>query len=121
MEKKLYNIIKENYKSSEELLLALFYIRKNLYLRMLVSNNNIKSEDEDENDSKSYIELINGVEIILTNVQKLYKDNCFEYIINLVANMTYNIFKNNNIVKKAINDNKFLISCDKDNIKGEEH
>jgi hypothetical protein len=118
MEEKLNDIIKENYKSSEELLLALFYIRKNLYLKILISNNNIKSEDD--YDSKSYIEIINGIELILITVQKIYKDNSYEYIINLVANMTYNIFYNNNIVKNAIKKNKFLISCEKDNIYSEQ-
>lgn len=121
MEQKLYDIIKDNYKNSDELLLALFYIRKNLYLKILMSNNNIKSEDD--YDSNSYIGILNGVELILITVQKLYKDNSYEYIINLVANMTYNIFYNNNIVKTAMNDNKFLISCDKENknIKGEQY
>ena len=85
---------------------------------MLISNNNIKSEDE--NDSKSYIEIINGVELILITIQKLYKDNSYEYIINLVANMTYNIFYNNKIVKNAMKKNKFLISCDKDIIYSEQ-
>ena len=78
----------------------------------------IKSEED--NDSKSYIEIINGVELILITIQKLYKDNSYEYIINLVANMTYNIFYNNKIVKNAMKRNKFLISCDKDIINSEQ-
>jgi hypothetical protein len=119
MEQKIYDIIKENYKNSEELLLSLFYMRKNLYLKILISNNNIKSEDD--YDSKSYIEIINGIELMLISIKKLYKDNSYEYIINLVANMTYKLFNNNSIVKNAINDNKFLISCDKVNIKSEQN
>ena len=34
--------------------------------------------------------------------------------------MTYNILKGNEIVKAAIKRRKFLISCEEDNIKGEE-
>jgi hypothetical protein len=117
MEQKLYEIIKKNYKNSEELILELFYIRKNLYLKILLSNMNVKSEDYNEN--KFYIEIINGVELLLMTIQKLYKDNSYEYIINLVANMSYKIFYNNNIVKNAMNNNKFLILYDKENINDE--
>jgi hypothetical protein len=112
IEQQIYNILKDNYKNSEELLLALFYIRKNLYLKILMSNNNIKSEDD--YDNSSYIEILNGVELLLVTVQKLYKENNFEYIINLVANMANNIFYNNKIVMSAIKNNKFLISFDKE-------
>jgi hypothetical protein len=118
-EEQIYNILKDNYKNSEELLLELFYIRKNLYLKILISNNNIKSEED--YDNSSYIEILNGVELLLVKIQKLYKENNFEYIINKVANMVNNLFYNNEIVISAIKNNKFLISFDKEinNIKGE--
>lgn len=119
LEEQIYNILKDNYKNSEELLLELFYIRKNLYLKILISNNNIKSEEDYDNNS--YIEILNGIELLIVAIQKLYKKNNFEYIINIVANMVNNLFYNNNIVLSAIKNNKFLISFDKEinNIKGE--
>jgi hypothetical protein len=119
LEEQTYNILKDNYKNSEELLLELFYIRKNLYLKILTSNNNISSEED--YDNSSYIEILNGVELLLVTIQKSYKENNFEYIINKVANMVDNLFYNNKIVISAIKNNKFLISFDKEikNIKGE--
>jgi len=110
MEIKIYNIIKNNFKNSQELLLKLFYIRKILYLKILVSNNYIKSEDD--YDIYSYIEILRCVELILTKIQKLYKENNYEFIVNLVSNMIYNILNKNSIVIEATNKDIFLISCD---------
>jgi hypothetical protein len=119
IEQKTYNILKKDYKNSEELLMALFHIRKNLYLKILISNNNINSEED--YDNSSYIEILNGVELMLSTVQKLYKNNDYEYIMQLVANMTYKIFNNNKIILSSLNNNKFLVSFNKEikNIKGE--
>ncbi len=109
-EKKNYNIIKNNFKNAQELILKLFYIRKILYLKILVSNNHIKSEDD--YDIYFYIEILRCVELILTKIQNLYKENDYEYIVNIVSNIINNILSKNTIVQDAINKDIFLINCD---------
>ncbi len=113
-EKKNYNIIKNNFKNAQELILKLFYIRKILYLKILVSNNHIKSEDD--YDIYFYIEILRCVELILTKIQNLYKENDYEYIVNIVSNIINNILSKNTIVQDAINKDIFLINCDNEYI-----
>jgi hypothetical protein len=113
-EKKNYNIIKNNFKNSQELIFKLFQIRKILYLKILVSNNNIKSEDD--YDIYFYIEILRCVELILTKIQNFYKENNFEYIVNIVSNMINNILSKNSIVLDSTNKDIFLISCDNEYI-----
>jgi len=111
---KNYNIIKNNFKNAQELILKLFHIRKILYLKILVSNNHIKSEDD--NNIYFYIQILRCVELILTKIQNLYKENDYEYIVNIVSNIINNILSKNTIVQDAINKNIFLINCDNEYI-----
>jgi hypothetical protein len=113
-EKKNYNIIKNNFKNSQELIFKLFQIRKILYLKILVSNNHIKSEDD--YDIYFYIEILRCVELILTKIQNLYKEYDYEYIVNIVSNMINNILSKNSIVLDSTNKDIFLIKCDNEYI-----